>query len=135
MKHLQTYRLFEASAAASAPVKLTKEQTDWLDKCTDGNWKLSPQTGLVDVDGSFDCSRQRLSDFKGVKFGVVEGRFSCGDNQLESLVGAPQRVGGDFDCSENQLESLEGAPQKVGDFNCGNNQLKSLEGAPQKVGS
>jgi len=45
-------------------------------------------------------------------------------------------VGGDFSCSNNQLTSLEGAPQEVGEnFSCDNNQLTSLEGAPQRVGA
>ena len=152
MKHVLPYALFEASAT----VALTQEQIDWLDECVDGSWKLNPQTGLVDVVGSFDCGEQGLTDLKGVKFGDVSGDFNCynnqlttlkgspqsvgvdfwcNDNQLTSLVGAPQSVGEDFDCERNQLTSLEGAPQSVGrDFNCYNNQLTSLVGAPQSVG-
>ena len=38
-----------------------------------------------------------------------------------------------FYCENNQLTSLVGAPQKVGSFSCGNNLLTSLEGAPRKV--
>ena len=115
---------------------LTEEQIKWLNKCTRGTtWKLNPQTGLVDVDGCFDCYEQGLSDFKGVRFGVVEGRFSCDDNQLTSLEGAPREVGGSFSCGYNRLTSLEGAPRKVrGDFYCGSNLLTSLEGAPREVG-
>ena len=155
MKHIRPYGIFEASAAA-APAPLTQEQIEWLNQCTKGTWKLNPQTGLVDVDGNFDCKEQGLADFKGVRFGVVggyfscednlltslvgapqevRGYFSCGDNQLTSLVGAPQKVEGDFDCHENLLTSLVGAPQEVGrDFDCDNNRLTSLEGAPQDVG-
>ena len=63
------------------------------------------------------------------------GDFSCRDNKLESLVGAPLTVGGSFYCYNNQLHSLVGAPQSVGgDFYCNNNQLHSLEGAPLTVG-
>ena len=114
---------------------LTKEQIKWLNKCTRGTWKLNPQTGLVDVKGDFDCSEEDLSDFKGVRFGVVKWDFFCYDNQLTSLEGAPREVGGDFYCDYNQLTSLEGAPQKVGvHFYCDNNQLTSLVGAPREVG-
>jgi hypothetical protein len=114
---------------------LTKKQIDWLDKCAKGRWTLNHKTGLVDVDGYFDCSDQRLKGFKGVKFGKVENSFSCNDNQLTSLVGSPQEVGVGFHCRNNQLTSLEGAPQKVGgSFFCYNNRLTSLEGAPHKVG-
>jgi hypothetical protein len=93
-----------------------------LDKCADGEWKLNPQTGFVDVDGDFDCDEQGLTDLKGVKFGEVSGYFRCNDNQLTSLVGAPQSVDGDFWCDGNQLTTLVGAPQRVdGDFYCADN--------------
>jgi hypothetical protein len=131
MKHLKTYRMFESS------VELTPEQIEWLDKCTNGNgtWQLNPQTGEVDVEGDFGCNMQGLSDFNGVRFGRVKGDFHCSDNQLTTLVGAPQDAGRGFYCDYNQLTTLEGAPQKVkGDFDCENNQLTSLEGAPREVG-
>jgi hypothetical protein len=115
---------------------LTKKQINWLNKCTKyGTWTLNPKTGLVDVEGSFDCRGQRLKGFKGVKFGVFNGYFWCENNRLTSLVGAPQEVGGSFDCSYNHLTSLVGAPLKVGEsFDCSNNRLTSLVGAPQEVG-
>ncbi|NBW56723.1 hypothetical protein EBR43_02845 [bacterium] len=115
-------------------MELTQEQKNWLDKCTQGTWSLN-KSGLVDIDGSFNCKEQNLEDFKGVKFGVVGGDFYCYDNKLTSLEGAPQKVKGSFDCRYNKLTSLEGAPQKVGgEFDCSYNKLTSLEGAPQEVG-
>ena len=120
---------------------LTKKQINWLDKCTTingikGSWTLNSKTGLVDVEGSFDCRGQRLKGFnQGVKFGVVKKHFWCDNNRLTSLVGAPQEVGFSFDCENNLLTSLVGAPLKVGEsFDCDNNRLTSLEGAPQSVG-
>jgi len=114
---------------------LTKKQINWLDNCANGRWTLNPKTGLVDVDGGFNCMFQRLSDFKGVKFGKVTGSFLFDNNQLTSLVGAPQWVGGQFSCKDNQLTSLVGAPHKVkNDFLCDNNSLISLVGAPRRVG-
>ena len=129
MRHIKRYnQLFENTQ------ELTQDQKDWLDQCTDDAWWVNPQTGLVDVEGVFDCEAQGLSDFKGVRFGRVKGYFDCRENQLTSLEGAPQEVGDDFYCSDNQLTSLEGAPQKVGgEFDCSDNQLTSLEGAPQIV--
>jgi hypothetical protein len=128
MKHVKRYKeLFESQT------ELSREQTEWLDKCTKGNWTLNPQTGLVDVNGDLYCDHQSLPDFKGVRFGVVVGDFDCSNNQLTSLKGAPQKVGGYFTCSNNQLTSLEGAPQSVRNFACFKNQLTSLEGAPQSV--
>ena len=128
MKNLKTYRMFESV------IELTPEQVQWLDKCASEVWELNPQTGLVDVKGRFSCSGQGLSDFKGVKFGVVWRNFNCSENRLTSLDGAPQSVDVDFHCDHNLLTSLEGAPQKVGgDFYCNINRLTSLVGAPQEV--
>ena len=131
-------RIKEFAQLFESQQELTQEQKDWLDECTyctDSNWWINPQTGLVDVDGSFDCEELGLSDFKGVRFGSVEDYFDCRDNQLTSLEGAPRRVGVNFYCQGNQLTSLEGAPQRVGgDFDCEDNQLTSLEGAPEMIG-
>jgi hypothetical protein len=118
---------------------LTKEQVEWLDKCSKRTWRLNPQTGLVDVDGDFDCSgdgrQQKLRDLKGVRFGEVGGYFNCSHNGLTSLEGAPREVRGNFYCSDNGLTSLEGAPREVrGRFWCHDNQLTSLVGAPRVVG-
>ena len=128
MKHLRGFKeLLESSQ------ELTQEQRDWLDRWISGTWKVNPQTGLVDVRGSFECSSllRGLTDFKGVRFGSVSGHFNCSKNSLTSLEGAPQSVGGSFDCSINELKSLEGAPQSVGgSFDCSSNKLKSLEGLP-----
>ena len=132
MKNLKRYnQLFENTQ------ELTQEQKDWLDKCTKGTWSVNPKTGLVDVEGSFDCQRQGLTDFNGVKFGNVSGYFICYRNELKSLDGAPQSVGTYFDCGNNELKSLEGLPDgfRAGlDFFCHNNDLTSLKGAPQSVG-
>jgi hypothetical protein len=129
MRHVKRYQeLFESQT------ELSREQTDWLDDCTIVKWTLNPQTGLVDVDGGFYCWHQGLTDFKGVRFGVVTGDFNCYNNKLTSLEGAPQEVGGDFHCGNNELTSLKGAPQEVASFYCGNNELTSLKDAPHEVG-
>ena len=133
MRHIKKYsQLFENQQ------ELTQEQKDWLDKCVDkgsfSSWKLNPQTGLVDVNGNFNCSDQSLTDLKGVRFGDVGWDFNCSRNSLTSLDGAPRKVGGDFYCHHNSLTSLEGAPQSVGGyFDCSDNSLTSLEGAPRRV--
>ena len=116
-------------------MELTREQVQWLDDCTKGTWALNPQTGLIDVKGGFNCSQQSLTDFKGVKFGIVDHSFDCSDNALTSLMGAPLKVGYYFYCHNNRLTSLMGAPHEVDDsFYCSENQLTSLVGAPLKVG-
>jgi hypothetical protein len=64
----------------------------------------------------------------------VEDFFSCSNNKLTSLVGAPGKVGGSFYCDRNKLTSLEGAPGDVKwNFECENNPLQTLVGAPQKI--
>jgi len=121
-------------------IVLTQEQVEWLDACTkyqfeSHRWILDQTTGLVDiVDGSFNCDDQNLSDFKGISFGYVKTWFTCSNNKLTSLKGAPKNVGWGFYCNNNQLTSLEGAPQRFsGDFDCSNNNLINLEGAPESV--
>jgi len=132
MRRIKRYKeLFEAQT------ELSQEQKEWLDKCTRGKWTLNPQTGLVDVGGGFYCTRQNLTDFKGVRFGKVDRDFDCSENELTSLEGAPREVKGTFNCSENDLTSLKGAPRDVkGNFDCSYNELTSLkvEGTPPSVG-
>jgi len=88
------------------------------------------------IQGNVDLSDlylKKLPDF--LEDVIVKGDFSCHNNSLTSLEGAPKKVGGHFFCSNNSLTSLEGAPEKVGgSFYCYNNSLTSLEGAPKKVG-
>ena len=128
-------------------MELNKEQIEFLNRCTiiprvggptRSKWTLNEKTGLVDIEGDFSCYHvygEGLTDFKGVNFGVVTGRFNCQNNKLTSLEGAPQEVGGDFICRNNKITSLVGAPRKVGEFfDCSNNELTSLVGAPQEVG-
>lgn len=86
------------------------------------------------VTGHFSCANNRLSSLKGAPQ-VVNGSFDCRYNQLTSLEGSPRVIGGGFDCSYNLLTSLKGAPQSTGrSFDCSNNQLTSLIGSPQSVG-
>ena len=130
MKHLIPFRIYESQETSG----LTKEQVKFLNKCISGTWSVNPSNGLVDVQGDFNCSRERLESLLDISFGHVSGDFDCYDNQLTSLAGAPQKVDGDFNCFHNNLKSLEGAPRTVGgNFDCSPNDLKSLEGAPQTV--
>ena len=130
MKYLQTFSLFESRT----PVTLTAEQEAFLDQHTRGTWSVNPATGLVDVQGSFDCSGHGLKSLCGIRFGTVTGSFYCSNNFLTNLEGAPQTVEGSFSCSHNQLTTPQGAPQTVGgSFSCYSNKLTTLDGAPQTV--
>jgi len=104
---------------------LTKEQIDFLNRCTYGKSKVNPDTGLIDVQGSFNCDQENLDDFKGLRFGKVTGYFTCNRNNLKTLDGSPREVGSRFRCARNPLISLEGAPLVVvGDFRFNNFYLR-----------
>ena len=87
MKYLQTFSLFESRT----PGTLSKRQEAFLNQYTKGTWSVNPATGLVDVQGWFDCSGHGLKSLGGIQFGTVEGTFYCYDNQLTSLVGADRK--------------------------------------------
>ncbi len=129
MKHTKT-------KFSSSPPVIYPDQIEWLHLCTRGKWGFSPKTGLIDVDGNFDCSRQGLVDFKGVRFGVVTGYFNADNNNITSLDGSPREIWSHLYFSNNLLTSLEGGPVEVcGHLCCSNNLLTSLEGAPRWGGT
>ncbi len=100
--------------------------------------KYDIQNYTINSDGSIDVADeeivitfQKLTQLP-LKFNqVIE--FSCDDNQLTSLEGAPRKARM-FSCTHNKLTSLEGCPEEVSNsFYCGNNYLTSLENGPKKV--
>ncbi len=115
-------------------------------------YKYSFFSGNIIIKGDLDLSNLGLKQLPNLTNVEVRGNFNCADNQLTSLIGAPQKVK-DFNCRNNQLTSLVGSPQKVRgfycecnqlttlldgpesskDYYCNNNNLTSLEGAPQKT--
>ena len=112
-------------------MELNKEQIEFLDARVVGRWSINKKTGLVDIEGDCYCNDEELTDFKGVRFGVIEGSFYCQNNKLTSLDGAPIKVKLNFNCSDNYLTSLEGGPEKVGlYYDCSKNKLVTLKGAP-----
>jgi len=84
MKYIRNYKVFENSA------NLTDHQKDFLNRCTQGEWELNSDTGLIDVRGYFDCANMNLNDFKGLRFGKVSGDFRCSYNNLKTLDGSPR---------------------------------------------
>lgn len=90
--------------------------------------------GIVDVDGDVNLIEKKLKTFP-IRFGIVSGHFWCWDNDLISLEGAPNSVGGDFDCFSNEnLASLVGSPRHVGGrFDCSYTPITDLIGAPDEV--
>ena len=48
-------------------------------------------------------------------WGIVKGLFDCSESKIQSLEGAPVKVGQSFDCSDcKSLKSLKGVPKEVG---------------------
>jgi len=86
--------------------------------------KLPSNLKNVSVDRHFDCSSNNLTSLTGAP-NSVGGYFDCSLNNLTSLANAPRSVGGNFYCSFNKLTSLVGAPRSVGkDFWCMGNAIK-----------
>lgn len=90
--------------------------------------------GLVSCTGS--VSTPKKFRVLPVKFSHVDGSFFCQYNQLTTLEGSPDTVGGDFNCNSNpNLTTLKGAPKRVeGRFRCDYSPITTLEGAPTYVG-
>ena len=91
----------------------------------------------INVGGDVDLDGLNLWKLP-ITFGYVKGSFTCIDNKLTNLEGAPEKVGDSFDCAYNELTNLIGAPEKVGnDFYCYNNNKQFTEedvGKVSKVG-
>jgi len=105
---------------------------NFLDQCTEGSWRLNPDTNKIDITGNFNCSGRGLGGLKGIPFGEVEN-FDCSKNEMTSLEGCPEKCSG-FKCDGNKLKNLVGGPQEVKfSYDCSGNQLTSLEGSPKKV--
>lgn len=118
--------IFQQAAATDEAEKALKEWGVAYEKNPDGT---------IRVPGSIDISNQQLEKLPDLSMVVIEGSFYCSRNRLTSLKGVPQHVGGTFLCEDNFLTSLAGAPQYVGEnFRCGHNEITTLEGAPQHVG-
>ena len=60
------------------------------------------EDGTYSSDGDVNLSNLGLTKLP-VKFKYVKDDFNCSDNQLTSLEGVPQKVGGDFYCSGNPV--------------------------------
>ncbi len=96
--------------------------------------KHLPDLSHIEVTGTFICRDNFLESLQGAPY-KIGGSFYCNSNKLKDLQGAPGFVGEDFYCTYNHLESLTGAPESVGgSFVCIGNSLSSLEGAPLIIG-
>jgi hypothetical protein len=68
------------------------------------------------VEGNLSLRNKHLTELPDLSEVVVNGNFDCSCNNLTSLKGAPQKVGGKFDCGHNIfLESLYGISEMAED--------------------
>jgi len=122
MKYLQNFKLFRESDydwskndAGEEFYDLPNSFKDWLDKCTKGSWSQDPKSKLINVEGDFDCSFQRLKVIPhGLKFGKVSGSFYAFGNDFEDLTGFPFFVKKKFNVDDNPLENYTWSPFSVG---------------------
>lgn len=99
-----------------------------------GDIIIDEHTGVVHVRGYVRLTKS--CDQLPVQFGKVSSNFSCSNQNLRTLQGAPTWVGGSFFCGYNLLNDLAHAPGHVGvDFTCEGNLLKDLQHMPEFVGS
>lgn len=109
-----------------------KDVQQWLELMNIEHYTIHENL-TVDVDGTVDIAFQNLSQIP-VQFGIIKGTFSCSDNKLKSLKGAPIEVYGSFDCSHNQITSLIHSPKFVSkNYNCSHNKIKTLKYTPKTI--
>jgi hypothetical protein len=59
----------------------------------------------------FRCYQNKLTDLMGGPIWALH--YNCMENELISLKGAPEEIGGNFVASETPIKSLDGFPQII----------------------
>ena len=106
---------------------------NWCKDNISGNYTIDKKTLTINSSSTITITDEKLVELPSyIHFGVVKRGFYCNAcPSLESLEGAPEKVGRNFACNDcTSLTSLEGAPKEVGvDYYCSDcTSLKSLEG-------
>ncbi len=98
---------------------------------------ITPDDAIIFIDGKasvFDLTAKDTVRFIDGKLPVsfkYANKFVISHCELTTLEGSPEKVDNIFSCSNNKLSNLFGAPLKVGTFVCRNNPLTSLEYLPE----
>ena len=99
--------------------------------------RFNQQTQKYDYSDCISIKNEYIVDgHLPVKFGRVIGNFSCeGCEDLRTLQGAPEIVGGYFNCFGcSNLTTLQGGPKKVKSYICGgNDKIINLKGVPEYI--
>ncbi len=88
-----------------------------------GNFSLKP----CPIDGKL--KRSLLNTLAGCPTNV-QGSFDCSYNRLTSLVGGPKTVGMNYFCNYNKLTTLQGVPKKLRGLMVAGNSLVDLKYCP-----
>lgn len=104
----------------------------WLDSFKVEKYTINEDL-TVDVDGDLRLAGRRFTEIP-IQFGYVSGTVYCGNNNLTSLKGLPNRIRGHFNCANNQITNFDYAPEFVGgEFICSYNPIESIKGLKTKI--
>lgn len=147
MKHLETYRVFEAKKA----IGLNTKQIAFLNKYVtnmnpgrrgwDASYSTDPPT--VNVFTTLDTNqwsfKKRIKSLQGIHFGKISGDFRLEDIDISTFKGFPKEVEGNF--KFGPLVKLNVPFKEFPDVKIGGTLelmfrgLESLVGCPEEVGS
>lgn len=133
-KYIKGRQLFENDSKLN---NLTKEQISYLKwHIKRGTFKFNEKTGLVDVFGDVDISKNFLTDLTFIPWGEIDGNFRISYMpKLTSLKGAPVLVTKRFSIHKcPHLESLDYCTKDIGGaISLEGNAITSLKGCPKIV--
>jgi hypothetical protein len=148
MRHLETYRIFEAKKA----IELNTKQVAFLNKyVTNMNpgrrgWDVSYSTDppTVNIFTNLDTNQwgsgdKKIKSLQRIHFGKISGNFNLQDIEISTFEGFPKEVEGNFKLGYNVKLNVpfEEFPEvKIGgDLELSIRGLESLVGCPEEVGS
>jgi len=150
MRHLQTYKIFEANK----PIGLNTKQIAFLKKYVGeihpGKWgwdvSYSTNPPIVNVFTYVDTNQwstlsnqKKLKSMQGIHFGKIKGNFKLNDMIISSYEGFPKEVEGNFEIGSGSTLNvpLRDFPDvKIGGrFSLDASSVRSLVGCPEEVGS
>ena len=148
MRHLETYKIFEANK----PIGLNTKQTAFLNKyVTNMNpgrrgWDVSYSTNPPTVNvftalytNQWGSGDKKIKSLQRIHFGKISGDFNLQDIEISTFEGFPKEVEGNFKLGYNVKLNVpfEEFPEvKIeGDLELSVRGLESLVGCPEEVGS
>jgi len=147
MKHLQTYKIFEAKKAIELNTKQMAFLKKYVANISPGRWgwdvSYSTDPPIVNVFTSLNTSQyslgKKINSMQGIHFGKIQKDFILDDIIISTYKGFPQEVVGDFRIRTGAKLNvpLRDFPEvKIGgNFLIGASSVESLEGCPEEVGS